>query len=277
VKVERTVPPVERGTTRVLVPTMGALHDGHRSLMRAARVQAGESGEVVVSVFVNPTQFAAGEDFDAYPRTLHDDELVCQAEGVDLLYAPTVSDIYGTDNRGDRIRVDPGPLGRELEGGSRPTHFTGVLTVVSILFHRVRPDVAIFGEKDYQQLQLIRRMNDDLGFGIRIVGVETVRDVDGLALSSRNSYLSSQARHRAASIPAAMDAAQSAAREGADAAKAAAEGVLRDGGMEIDYVEVRSADLGESPEQGAARLLIACTVEGTRLIDNCLINVGEGR
>lgn len=276
-KVGRTVSPVEPGVTRVLVPTMGALHDGHRSLMRAARVQAGESGEVVVSIFVNPTQFAEGEDFDAYPRTLDDDEQVCRDEGIDFLYAPAVSDIYGSDSRGDRISIDPGPLGRELEGEARPTHFSGVLTVVSILFHRVRPDVAVFGEKDYQQLQLIRRMNDDLGFGIRIVGIETVRDVDGLALSSRNSYLSSQARHRAASIPAAMDAARSAALDGADAAKAAAERVLRDGGVEIDYVDVRSSNLGECPEQGPARLLIAGTVEGTRLIDNCPINVREGR
>ena len=276
-KVGRIVPPVEPGVTRVLVPTMGALHDGHRSLMRAARVQAGESGEVVVSVFVNPTQFAQGEDFDAYPRTLDADEHVCRAEGVDFLYAPTVSDIYRGDDRHDRITIDPGTLGRELEGEARPTHFSGVLTVVSILFHRVQPDIAVFGEKDYQQLQLIRRMNDDLGFGIRVVGIETVRDVDGVALSSRNAYLSSQARRRAASIPAAMNAAQSAAVDGTGAAKDAAEEVLRAGGVEIDYVEVRSVDLGEGPEQGPARLLIACMVEGTRLIDNCLITVGEGR
>jgi len=272
--VTRDVLPLDPSKRRLFVPTMGALHAGHRELMRVARERAGDDGEVVVSIFVNPTQFGAGEDLDAYPRTREQDEAVCRSEGVDVLFAPTVDDVYGTRSMDARVTVEPGPLGLELEGTTRPTHFAGVLSVVALLFHKVRPDAAIFGEKDYQQLELIRRMNDDLGFGIDIVGVGTVRDDDGLALSSRNSYLSQDERRLASAIPRALTAAQNAAPSGANAARQAAVTILDDASMEIDYVDVRSNTLGSPPDVGAARLLVACRVGTTRLIDNCALDLG---
>src|SRR5690349_10675556 len=167
------------------VPTMGALHDGHVQLLKHAR-PLGET--LVASIFVNPTQFAPGEDFDSYPRTFDADLERCDEAGVDVVFAPTVETMYpaGIDAA---ITVDPGPLGSILEGKTRPTHFRGVLTVVAKLFGLVRPDVAVFGEKDYQQLVLVRRMVADLCLGIRVVGAETVREADGLARSSRNRYL----------------------------------------------------------------------------------------
>ncbi len=273
--IARNLPPADPSMRRAFVPTMGALHDGHRELMRAARDQVGDNGEVVVSVFVNPTQFAAGEDFDAYPRTMDADEAVCRREGVDLLYVPTVEDVYGTGEMDARVSVDPGPLGHELEGASRPDHFRGVLSVVALLFNKVQPAVAIFGEKDYQQLELIRRMNDDLGFGIDIVGVDTVRDGDGLALSSRNTYLSQAERSQATAIPRALSAVQESAHLGVESAREAALVVLNDAGVTIDYLEVRSPDFGTPPSFGEARLLIACVVGTTRLIDNCALELGK--
>lgn len=264
--------PARGSVERAFIPTMGALHEGHRVLMREARKHVGPGGEVIVSVFVNPTQFGANEDFDKYPRSLDADAQACAEEGVDIVYAPTVDEVYG-DN--PTITIDPGPLGSELEGRTRPGHFAGVLTVVSILLHQVDPDVAMFGEKDFQQLVLVRRMCTDLSFPVRIVGVETAREMDGVARSSRNVYLSQDQRRQAAAIPRALDAGVAAAQRGPEQARTAAVAELDAAGLSVDYVEVRDRDLGPAPESGEARLLIAVRAGTTRLIDNCRIDVGE--
>jgi len=180
----------------MLVPTMGALHDGHLALVRAAKRVTG--AVVVVSIFVNPLQFGAGEDLDAYPRPLDDDLAALRAEGVEVAFTPTAADMYAD---GPRTTVLPGPLGSELEGRSRPTHFAGMLTVVLKLLQIVGPDRAFFGEKDYQQLVLIRQMVSDLNVDTQIVGVPIVREPDGLALSSRNRYLGREERVIAAALP----------------------------------------------------------------------------
>ena len=174
---------------------MGAMHEGHASLMRRTRAEIGAEAPLVVSLFVNPLQFGPGEDLDRYPRTFDEDLALCDAEGVDVLFAPSVDEVYpgGTP----LVTVDPGPLATILEGASRPGHFAGVLTVVAKLFGLVRPDVTVFGEKDYQQLALVRRMSDDLCLGVEVLGGETVREADGLALSSRNRYLDPEQRRTA--------------------------------------------------------------------------------
>lgn len=260
--------PSRSGRPRAFVPTMGALHDGHRELMRVAREHVGPEGEVVVSVFVNPLQFGANEDFDQYPRTLDADTVVCEAAGVDILYAPTVAVVYGSS---PSITVDPGPLGDELEGAARPGHFAGVLTVVGILLHQVAPDFAMFGEKDYQQLELVRRMCRDLSFPVTVVGVPTVRESDGLARSSRNVYLSADERQRAAAIPRALNVGSKA--WSVPEIQAAAMNELSAAGLDIDYVEVRSNDLGHDVPEGEARLLLAVHAGSTRLIDNGPVHV----
>lgn len=254
-----------------LVPTMGALHEGHASLVRAAR--AATSGPVVVSIFVNPMQFAPTEDLDRYPRTLPEDLALCAAEGVDVVFAPTVDEVYPGGFSLDEVRggvtVDPGRLGTLLEGESRPGHFAGVLTVVARLFGLVRPDVAVFGEKDYQQLVLVRRMVADLCLGIEVIGGETVREPDGLALSSRNRYLDEEGRRAATTLSRALRAAQERASYGVPAARWAAMSVLRDEpGVELDYLALTSPELGEAPEIGPGRVLVAARVGNTRLIDN---------
>lgn len=256
------------GKPRAFVPTMGALHDGHRELMRVAREYVGPEGEVVVSVFVNPLQFGANEDFDQYPRTLDADTAVCEAAGVDILYAPTVAGVYGSS---PSITVDPGPLGDELEGAARPGHFAGVLTVVAILLHQVSPDFAIFGEKDYQQLELVRRMCQDLSFPVTVVGVPTVRESDGLARSSRNVYLSADERRCAAAIPRALEAGNEASS--IEGIRTAVIDELNAGGLDVDYVEVRGNDLGPAAPNGDARLLVAVHAGSTRLIDNGPVHV----
>jgi pantoate--beta-alanine ligase len=182
------------GSPIVLVPTMGALHDGHIALLRRAAALSQPNGSVVVSVFVNPLQFGAGEDLDRYPRDLVADLAVCGREGAELVFAPNDDQMYP---REQLVTVDPGPMGQVLEGASRPGFFTGVLTVVLKLFGLVRPQIAVFGEKDAQQLALVRRMVCDLNLGVRIASVPVVRDPDGLAVSSRNVYLSARARARA--------------------------------------------------------------------------------
>jgi pantoate--beta-alanine ligase len=260
------------------VPTMGALHAGHVSLMRRARAEVGRDGAVVVSIFVNPTQFGPGEDLDRYPRTLGADLEVCAAAGVDVVFTPSVAEMYPTS--GDRagstsVTVDPGPLGSVLEGASRPGHFAGVLTVVAKLFGLVRPDVAVFGEKDYQQLALIRRMAADLCLGVEVCGAETVREADGLAMSSRNRYLGADERKEALALSGSLFAAQSAAHEGRTAALDAARAVLRQTHrVDLDYLEVTDPDLGPAPERGPARMLIAARVGSTRLIDNVALDLG---
>ena len=255
------------------VPTMGALHAGHTALLRTAREAVGPDAPVVASIFVNPMQFGPGEDLDRYPRTLEQDLEACAAAGVDLVFVPSVDTVY--PGGAPQVTVDPGPLARVLEGASRPTHFHGVLTVVAKLLGLVRPDVAVFGEKDYQQLALIRRMVSDLCLGVDVVGTPTVREPDGLALSSRNVYLDPAARRSALALSGALFAARDAAGGGADAALAEAHAVL-DGtpGVDLDYLELTAPDLGPAPTAGEARLLVAARVGSTRLIDNVALILG---
>jgi pantoate--beta-alanine ligase len=243
---------------------MGALHDGHAALMRAARAAC---DTVVASIFVNPMQFGPTEDLSRYPRTLDADLERCAIEGVDVVWAPEVTDIYPDGPA--QVHVVPGPLGAVLEGASRPTHFTGVLTVVHKLFSATRPDVAYFGQKDYQQLCLVQRMVADLDLGVSVVGVPTVRESDGLALSSRNRYLSADERERALALSRALFAGRAAAAHGVAAVLDAARAVLTaTQGMEVDYLELRTPDLLTAAERGPARLLVAARVGATRLIDN---------
>ncbi|WP_100445297.1 pantoate--beta-alanine ligase [Glycomyces xiaoerkulensis] len=250
-----------------LVPTMGALHDGHRANIRRAKEVADST---VVTVFVNPLQFGPGEDLDRYPRSLDADLAVCEEEEVDLVFAPVEAELYPGGRHG-LTTVHAGSGGEILEGACRPGFFTGVLTVVAKLFHLVRPDLACFGEKDFQQLAMVRRMVRDLDFGIEIVPVETVREPDGLALSSRNTYLSETERAAALAIPHAIRAAQDSPEP-----LAAAEKVLAsEPGLTIDYTVLCGPDLGEPPESGPARLLIAARAGTTRLIDNAPVRIGE--
>jgi pantoate--beta-alanine ligase len=222
---------------------------------------------VVVSIFVNPTQFGPGEDFERYPRGLDADLAVCASTGVELVYAPSVEEVY--PGGAAEISIDPGPLGAELEGSVRPTHFRGVLTVVAKLFGLVRPDAAVFGQKDYQQFVLVRRMVRDLCMTVDIVGAETVREPDGLALSSRNRYLEPGQREAALALSRALRAGVSGASQGGDAALAEARAVLADcPPVDVDYLALRDPDLGPAPAAGEARLLVAGRVGGTRLIDN---------
>lgn len=259
------------GRRITLVPTMGALHRGHRELIDQARRVP--NTVTVVSIFVNPLQFGAGEDLDRYPRDLDGDLELCRAAGVELVLAPSIAQLYGEHRAG--IGVHAGELGTELEGAVRPGHFDGVLTVVAKLFHLVGPDLAFFGEKDYQQLVLIRRMVRALDFDLRVVGVPTVRDVDGLALSSRNTYLTPEQRHSALALSAALAAGGHAAGGGASAVLRAAQAVLdAEPGVVPDYLELRDPELGPTPQHGAARLLVAAKVGATRLIDNAGVTLG---
>jgi pantoate--beta-alanine ligase len=263
-----------------VVTTMGALHEGHASLFRSARALL-RGGPLVSTIFVNPLQFSAGEDLERYPRTLEADLAICAREGVDVVFAPPVDEVYpGGD---PVVTVDPGPLGAELEGESRPGHFAGVLTVVAKLFGLVRPDLAVFGEKDYQQLVLIDRMSRDLCLGVEVVGAETVREADGLALSSRNRYLSPQERGRAAALSRALFAAQDRAAYGLPAALAAARSVLDAvPELQLDYLAIRTPELTEigdpHPDEPApARILVAARLGTTRLIDNLPLALGAVR
>lgn len=255
----------------VLVPTMGALHDGHRALLRRARQISAPNGTLVVSVFVNPLQFGAGEDLDLYPRTMDADVLVCAEEGVGLIFAPGQAEMYPQP---PLVTVDPGPMGRVLEGESRPGHFAGVLTVVLKLLHLVSPDVAVFGEKDAQQLALIRGMVTDLDVGAEITGVPTVRDPDGLAISSRNKFLSEAERRTALLLPVALRAGREAAHAGPAAVlKAVGEvlGVTADPPLRLDYLALVDPDTFEPAGDdltGPALLLVAARIGTTRLIDN---------
>ncbi|HJP75956.1 MAG TPA: pantoate--beta-alanine ligase [Pseudonocardiaceae bacterium] len=254
-----------------LVPTMGALHEGHRALIRQARRVPGAS--VVVSVFVNPLQFGPAEDLSRYPRPFASDVEVCRAEGVELVFHPDVEELYP---EGSSVTVHPGPLGSELEGTSRPGHFAGVLTVVAKLFNIVRPDFAYFGEKDYQQLVLVRRMVTDLNLDVKVVGVPIVREPSGLALSSRNVYLDDEQKRASIALSAALSAGAHAGAEGADAVLAAANAVLAtEPSVQLDYLHLRGTDLGPAPTVGPARLLVAARLGSTRLIDNAALLLGE--
>lgn len=269
------------------VPTMGALHDGHARLMRHAR-PLGDT--LVVSIFVNPTQFGPGEDLDAYPRTFDADLVVCEREGVDVVFAPDVDEMYpgglGAFHRpgpgtpaGGPVTVDPGPLGQVLEGAARPTHFRGVLTVVAKLFALVRPDVAVFGEKDFQQLALIRRMVRDLALDVEVVGHPIVREADGLALSSRNTYLTPIQHEQALALSRALRAAADEGVVGRDAVLKAAHEVLDAAdGVEVDYLVVTDPLLGDVDDsyEGEARILVAARVGTTRLLDNQPVVLRKG-
>lgn len=260
------------GRRVMLVPTMGALHDGHLALVRAAKRVPGSV--VVVSIFVNPLQFGAGEDLDAYPRTLDADLELLTEEGVEVVFAPTPAVMYPD---GPRTTVHPGPLGAELEGAVRPTHFAGMLTVVLKLLQIVRPDRAFFGEKDYQQLVLIRQMADDLNLDSRIVGVPTVRESDGLAMSSRNRYLNAEEREQASALSSALLAGMYAAGGGPAAVLDAARAVLDEvPAITTDYLELRGPWLEPTPAVGPARLLVAARLGETRLLDNIAIELPGG-
>ncbi|MEA5075884.1 MAG: pantoate--beta-alanine ligase [Coriobacteriia bacterium] len=257
-----------------LIPTMGALHEGHLSLVRAAAERA---DYIIVSVFVNPTQFGQGEDFEAYPRDLARDMDLLGAEGVDLVFAPTPEIMYASDAQ---VTVDPGPLGALYEGAVRPTHFNGVCTVVTKLFSIALPDLAFFGEKDYQQLAIVRRMARDLDLPVKVVGCPIVRECDGLALSSRNVYLSTEERAAAPVLYQALRTAETLVLDGERSAGVIA-GALRDtiAGeplAALDYAEVVDAVtlLPVDTITGPARALVAARFGATRLIDNIVLEVG---
>jgi pantoate--beta-alanine ligase len=247
-----------------VVMTMGALHPGHAALLSAARADA---DHVLATIFVNPLQFGPSEDYGRYPRTLDHDLALLREHGVDAVFVPTVDEMYPDGE--PRIRVAPGPLASILEGAHRPGHFDGVLTVVLKLLNLTRADLAYFGEKDYQQLVLIRSMVDDLNVPCAIVGVPTVREPDGLALSSRNRYLSTTDRAAALALSRALRAGAAQAANGAGAVSAAARAELAaQPRVDIDYLELTDARLGPTPSRGLARLLVAAKVGATRLIDN---------
>ncbi len=271
-----------------VVMTMGALHEGHEALIRAARRRA---EHVIVTIFVNPLQFGPDEDFDRYPRTFDADVAICERLGVDMIFAPSVAEMYpgGTP----QVRVNPGPRGEILEGASRPGFFHGVLTVVSKLLALTRPDCAFFGEKDYQQLALVRQMVADLNIPVEIVGVPIEREPDGLARSSRNRYLSPAGRKTALGLWTALQAGVAAAEAGRDGdavARAMRESFAGFAStapetLELDYAVLTGTDLGPAPVRGPARLLVTAWVgrgddrPGTRLIDNVgvdLIGVEAG-
>lgn len=259
------------GRKITLVPTMGALHEGHRELIRRARRVPGSV--TVVSIFVNPLQFGPGEDYDRYPRSFDADVEACAAEGAELVFAPDSGELYGPD---PQITINPGPLASELEGASRPGHFGGVLTVVAKLLNIVRPDVALFGEKDYQQLVLIRRMARELDMDAQIQGIPVIRNPDGLAMSSRNAYLDEEQRRAAVTLSAALTAGAHAGAQGAEAVIDAARNVLAEEPLvRLDYLELRDTELGPAPAEGEARLLVAAKVGQTRLIDNALVLLGS--
>ncbi|NRQ36097.1 pantoate--beta-alanine ligase [Nonomuraea sp. NN258] len=258
------------GGRLALVPTMGALHEGHRSLMRDACARA---NRVAVSIFVNPLQFAPNEDFSRYPRTFDDDLQVCEEEGVSVVFAPAAEDMYRHDRQ---VSVNSGEMGRIVEGAFRPGHFDGVLTVVLKLFHLVQPDLAVFGQKDAQQLAMIRRMVADLDLPIEIVGSPTVREPDGLALSSRNRYLSEDDRRVALTLSRALrvgagEFTPAKIRETARAVLDEAGGAL-----DVDYLVLADPatflEVSETYE-GPAVLAVAARVGGTRLIDNVILTL----
>jgi len=262
---------------RAVVMTMGALHDGHLALVRKAREDAGPSGQVIVTVFVNPLQFGPGEDLATYPRDLEGDVAKVAAAGADVVFAPTPDIVYPD---GDPVvRVSAGRIGEVLEGAFRPGHLDGALTVVLKLLHLTRPDLAFFGQKDAQQLLAVRRMVRDLDVDVEIVGVPTVRDADGLALSSRNAYLSDDERRTALALSRSLRSGAEVAASGGGARDvlATAAGILNDeDGVVVDYlalVDPTTVDEVPADHTGPALLLVAARVGTTRLIDNEAVDV----
>jgi pantoate--beta-alanine ligase len=264
------------GRRRAAVMTMGALHEGHATLIRTARQNAGEDGEVVVTVFVNPLQFGPAEDLDRYPRTLEADLKLAEQAGADIVFAPSVDEVYPGGE--PQVRLTAGPMGERFEGASRPGHFDGVLTVVAKLLHLTQPDAAFYGQKDAQQLALIRRMAADLNFPVDIVAVPTVREPDGLALSTRNRYLSPEERQSALALSRALFAGRDTADAGPEAVLAAARAVLdRADGLVLDYaglVDPRDFNDAAPDHTGPAVLAVAARVGTTRLIDNIPLEFG---
>ncbi|MFI6509579.1 pantoate--beta-alanine ligase [Streptosporangium sp. NPDC050855] len=256
--------------TLALVPTMGALHEGHRSLVRLARERA---DQVAVSIFVNPLQFGPAEDFSRYPRTFEADLEICRAEGVGIVFAPSAEEMYPP---GRQVGVSAGAMGSIVEGEFRPGHLDGVLTVVLKLFNLVRPDVAVFGQKDAQQLAMIRRMVADLNVPVTVVGAPTVREPDGLALSSRNRYLSPRDRQVALALSRAL--AEGSAERTAPRVRGAARAVLdAEPSLALDYLVLVDpatfAEVGDD-HAGEAILAVAARVGSTRLIDNVTLTLG---
>jgi pantoate--beta-alanine ligase len=267
----------------VLVPTMGALHAGHGALLRAAVALAGPAGRVVVSIFVNPLQFGPSEDLDRYPRTMDEDLAMCADAGVSLVFAPSAAEMYPGGK--PEVTVAPGPVGQVFEGHFRPGFFDGVLTVVLKLLHLTRPDTVVFGEKDAQQLALVRRMVSDMDLGIAVESVPTARDADGLAISSRNRYLSAAERATALALPRALHAGQAAGVTGAAGVLAAAQRILlAEPALAVDYlalVDPRTFTPVQPGHTGAALLAAAARACCTRLIDNVPVRLAgpatEGR
>ncbi|UGQ09185.1 pantoate--beta-alanine ligase [Yinghuangia sp. ASG 101] len=272
-----------------VVMTMGALHEGHATLIRTARDRVGPDGTVLVTVFVNPLQFGANEDLDRYPRTLDADLILCQEAGADLVFAPSVEDVYPHGE--PLVRISAGPVGAVLEGASRPGHFDGMLTVVAKLLHLTEPfeagtgHIAFYGQKDAQQLALIRRMVADLNFRTEIVAVPTVREPDGLALSSRNRYLGPDDRGTALALARALHAGEAEAAHGAQAVRDAAAAVLARAAhatppLALDYLAlVDPTTFAEVPAHhfGPAVLAVAARVGTTRLIDNVPLVIAGAR
>jgi pantoate--beta-alanine ligase len=257
-----------RGKRRVLVPTMGALHKAHGELIRLAREAAGRDGEVVVSIFVNPLQFEPGSDYERYPRPEKADEDFCRDSGVDLLFHPSPEEMYADDRS---VFVDESSLSSTLEGKSRPRHFRGVCTVVAKLFNILAPDAAVFGEKDFQQLAIVRRMMRDLNFKIDIIGAPIIREEDGLACSSRNQYLNLEQRKQATVLYRALRAAVNSEKRSADDIVALACEVINESPLaQIDYVELVDAETLQPVEMAGSntRLLLGVFFGNTRLIDN---------
>lgn len=267
--------PDEQPVDNAVVMTMGALHEGHAALIRAARKQVGRDGRVAVTVFVNPLQFGEGEDLDRYPRTLAADVRLAEEHGADVVFAPLPEEVY--PNGTPQVRLAAGPMGERFEGATRPGHFDGMLTVVAKLLHITDPDFAFFGEKDAQQLAIVQRMVADLDFDVEVIGVPTVREEDGLALSSRNRFLSEGERTSALVLSKALFAGRDVAAQGPKAVREAASAVLDTAeGVTLDYLAlIDPEDFTEAPDdfQGEAVLAVAAKVGSTRLIDNVRIIV----
>jgi len=265
------VPLHDRAERRVLVPTMGALHKAHGELIRVAREKAGKNGEVVVSIFVNPLQFEPGSDYGRYPRPEKEDEEFCRKLNVDLLFRPSVEEMYPGDRS---VFVEENSLSKLLEGKSRPGHFRGVCTVVAKLFNILQPDAAVFGEKDFQQLAIVRRMARDLNYKIDIVAVPTVREEDGLACSSRNAYLNPEERKQAAVLRKALLAARESGKKSAKEIVDLVRRIIGEAGLaRIDYVDLVDAESLQPIESVKTNSLLAVAVYfgKTRLIDNILL------
>lgn len=263
------------GQQIAVVMTMGALHEGHGELVREARSVVGPQGSVIVTDFVNPLQFGAGEDFDRYPRTLDDDVELASAAGADIVFAPDVAEVHGSgDPHGPRVTISAGPLGAVLEGAARPGHFDGMLTVVGTLLHLTAPTYALFGEKDYQQLVLVQRMVEQLRFPTTVLPVATVREADGLAMSSRNRYLTPEQRAAAAAVPSALTAAviDAELQGAASAVRVGLEVLAAEPLIEVDYLAITDPMLGPAVA-GEGRALVAVRVGSTRLIDNMACTV----